>query len=81
MDDPDFWRNLENPKDSNQKQSHNLDNEKGVTEPEEEITEIEEKNLNTSPPSSPPTYELEKEYRKQYDFRTNSKSPPVRDTD
>lgn len=81
MDDTDFWRNLENPKDSNQKQSQNLDNEKGVTEPEEDITEIEEKNLNTSPPSSPPTYELEKEYRKQYDFRTNSKSPPVRDTD
>lgn len=81
MDDPDFWRNLENPKDSNQKQSQNLDNEKGVTEPEEEITEIEEKNLNTSPSTSAPTYELEKEYRKQYDFRTNSKSPPVRDTD
>lgn len=72
---------MQNPKDSKQKQSQNSNNEERVNEPEQDITEIEEKNLNTSPPSFPPTYKLEKEYRKQYDFRTNLKSPPVRDTD
>jgi hypothetical protein len=97
IDDPDFWNNLQSTKDSQQKQSQNSNNEERVNEPEEEvevreseqeitepeqdITEIEEKNLNTSPPSFPPTSKLEKEYRKQYDFRTNLNSPPVRDTD
>lgn len=81
IDDPDFWNNLQSTKDSKQKQSQNSNNEERVNEPEQDITEIEEKNLNTSPPSFPPTYKLEKEYRKQYDFRTNLNSPPVRDTD
>lgn len=75
IDDPTFWNNLQTPKDS---KNEELLSE--TSETEEPVNEPEDETLNPSPPTSPPTYQLEKDYRKQYDFRTNSKSPPVKDT-